>query len=190
GKDHSLSLQSNSISTANTYPVLGLQTLVVPTMCRLCGRVVKCIFDSMPSRVKVHHVPSRRAFTTTRRVPKRPASSFSRATYAPDSTSLVTRAFSGLSLRTPSASLLRPSTSPLLVQSSFSSPIQSQLSRILCRSFSTTPTLLGYRRRSDTYSPSRRVQKRRHGYLTRLKSKGGQEVLKRRRLKRRNDVTW
>ncbi|OAL23654.1 putative WD repeat-containing protein [Fonsecaea multimorphosa] len=28
-------------------------------MCRICGRVVKCIFDSMPSRVKIHRVPSR-----------------------------------------------------------------------------------------------------------------------------------
>lgn len=27
-------------------------------MCRICGRVVKCIFDTMPSRL--HHVSSRR----------------------------------------------------------------------------------------------------------------------------------
>lgn len=60
----------------------------------------------------------------------------------------------------------------------------------LVRSFSTTTALLGYRRRSDTYNPSRRVQKRRHGYLARLKSKGGQAILKRRKLKGRRDLSW
>ncbi|RMZ89241.1 hypothetical protein DV736_g3540, partial [Chaetothyriales sp. CBS 134916] len=56
--------------------------------------------------------------------------------------------------------------------------------------FSTSAALQGYRRRMDTYSPSRRVQKRRHGYLARLKTKSGRNILKRRQLKGKRFLSW
>ncbi|KAJ4518265.1 hypothetical protein HRR83_003282 [Exophiala dermatitidis] len=160
-------------------------------MCRLCGRVIKCIFDTMPSRI--HHVPSRRAFTTIRRLAAPSAAASSRS---PSSVVSLARAFHGLSLQTnttATTSPLTPTSSLLSTMSarpslSCASP-QSSLPA-LSRSFSTTSALFGYRRRMDTYSPSRRVQKRRHGYLARLKTKGGREVLKRRRLKGRKYLSW
>jgi len=162
-------------------------------MCRLCGRVVKCIFDSMPSRVKLHHVPSRRAFTTVRRIVW-PQSIASRATPGAPIPSPVSlsRAFSNLTLRSPviqstfsTSTLIRPT-----ILSSIQSSRLGSLSLLATRSFSTTVALQGYRRRMDTYNPSRRIQKRRHGYLARLRSKGGREILKRRRLKGRTEMSW
>lgn len=156
-------------------------------MCRLCGRVVKCIFDTMPSRI--HHVPSRRAFTTIRRLAA-PSATVSRPTSS--STASLARAFNGLTLQTTTASL--SPTSPFLSATSLRPSISGSLSQphfpAFSRSFSTTSALFGYRRRMDTYSPSRRVQKRRHGYLARLKTKGGREILKRRRLKGRKYLSW
>lgn len=55
------------------------------------------------------------------------------------------------------------------------------------RTFSTTAAL-GARR--STYNPSRLVQKRRHGFLNRLRSRGGRGVLSRRRTKGRKNLTW
>jgi large subunit ribosomal protein L34 len=42
----------------------------------------------------------------------------------------------------------------------------------------------------DTFSPSRRVQKRRHGYLARLRTRSGRAILKRRMLKGRKYLSW
>ncbi|EFW19734.1 hypothetical protein CPSG_04118 [Coccidioides posadasii str. Silveira] len=55
------------------------------------------------------------------------------------------------------------------------------------RQFSTTAAL-GAKR--NTYNPSRRVQKRRHGFLARLRCRGGRNVLSRRRFKGRKYLTW
>lgn len=55
------------------------------------------------------------------------------------------------------------------------------------RSFSASASL-GAKR--DTYNPSRRVQKRRHGFLARLRSRGGRKVLLRRRAKGRKFLSW
>ncbi|KAL1302223.1 hypothetical protein AAFC00_002648 [Neodothiora populina] len=41
----------------------------------------------------------------------------------------------------------------------------------------------------DTFDPSHRVRKRRHGFLARLKSRTGRNLLKRRRLKRRSTLS-
>ncbi|KAI1613629.1 hypothetical protein EDD36DRAFT_434146 [Exophiala viscosa] len=157
-------------------------------MCRICGRVVKCIFDTMPSRV--HHVPSRRAFTTVRRLAT-PTSSVAKPIQS--STPSLTRAFSALSVRTTTSPFKSTTSSPLSTTTTRPSiPSVYASSRILpiYRSFSASAGLFGYRRRSDTYNPSRRVQKRRHGYLARLRSTGGVKVLKRRKLKLRKDLSY
>ncbi|KAM0690713.1 hypothetical protein Q7P36_009482 [Cladosporium allicinum] len=41
----------------------------------------------------------------------------------------------------------------------------------------------------DTYDPSHRVRKRRHGFLSRLRSKNGRNTLKRRRIRGRNTLS-
>ncbi|KAF7160581.1 hypothetical protein CNMCM5623_006202 [Aspergillus felis] len=55
------------------------------------------------------------------------------------------------------------------------------------RSFSASASLAGKR---TTYNPSRRVQKRRHGFLARLRSRGGRKVLLHRRAKGRKSLSW
>lgn len=55
------------------------------------------------------------------------------------------------------------------------------------RSFSATPSL-GVKRR--TYNPSRRVQKRRHGFLARKRTRGGRMVLANRRAKGKKALSW
>ncbi|GFF53649.1 50S ribosomal protein L34 [Aspergillus lentulus] len=55
------------------------------------------------------------------------------------------------------------------------------------RSFSASASLAGKR---ATYNPSRRVQKRRHGFLARLRSRGGRKVLQHRRAKGRKSLSW
>ncbi|KKK20673.1 hypothetical protein P175DRAFT_0471638 [Aspergillus ochraceoroseus IBT 24754] len=76
--------------------------------------------------------------------------------------------------------------------SSIRSHIQSTLSASpspaqQTRSFSASSSLAGKR---TTYNPSRRVQKRRHGFLTRLRSKGGRKILLRRKAKGRKSLSW
>lgn len=41
----------------------------------------------------------------------------------------------------------------------------------------------------DTFNPSHRVRKRRHGFLSRLRTRTGRNTLKRRRLKRRSTLS-
>ncbi|KAL4906522.1 hypothetical protein BDW74DRAFT_176841 [Aspergillus multicolor] len=55
------------------------------------------------------------------------------------------------------------------------------------RAFSASASLGGKR---ATYNPSRRVQKRRHGFLARLRSKSGQKIIARRRAKGRKSLSW
>ncbi|KAE8373481.1 ribosomal protein L34-domain-containing protein [Aspergillus bertholletiae] len=55
------------------------------------------------------------------------------------------------------------------------------------RSFSASASLAGKR---ATYNPSRRVQKRRHGFLARVRSRGGRLILLRRRAKGRKSLSW
>ncbi|OJJ53210.1 hypothetical protein ASPSYDRAFT_51343 [Aspergillus sydowii CBS 593.65] len=55
------------------------------------------------------------------------------------------------------------------------------------RSFSASSSLAG---RRSTYNPSRRVQKRRHGFLSRLRTKSGRKIIARRRDKGRKSMSW
>ncbi|KAE8144520.1 ribosomal protein L34-domain-containing protein [Aspergillus avenaceus] len=78
---------------------------------------------------------------------------------------------------------LRPTISqPSLTQTAFAAPIQSQT-----RAFSASACLAGKR---ATYNPSRRVQKRRHGFLARIRSRGGRKIIMRRRAKGRKNLSW
>ncbi|KAN0075703.1 Ribosomal protein L34 domain containing protein [Elaphomyces granulatus] len=55
------------------------------------------------------------------------------------------------------------------------------------RTFSSSISLSAPRK---TFRPSRRVQKRRHGFLARLRTRTGQAILKRRRAKGRKFLSW
>jgi large subunit ribosomal protein L34 len=55
------------------------------------------------------------------------------------------------------------------------------------RTFSSSVSLSAPRK---TFRPSRRVQKRRHGFLARLRTRTGQAILKRRRAKGRKYLSW
>jgi large subunit ribosomal protein L34 len=159
-------------------------------MCRLCGRVVKCIFDSMPSRTPsfsarlnllstLRHRQSTRAFASTSTFisPTSPHISHRElTTIRPQSSPLthLTRSLSSISL---SRTLTRPS-----LLSPTATTVSQQTS-----SFSTT-SHLGQKR--WTYNPSRRVQKRRHGFLSRSKTADGRKIIARRRAKGRKNLSW
>ncbi|CAI7586472.1 unnamed protein product [Penicillium bialowiezense] len=101
------------------------------------------------------------------------------------STMLSSRAFSSL-LSTPR---LQPKLGARLPTTTLSSPLSSLLSRVpgQSRSFSASASL-GVRR--VTFRPSRRVQKRRHGYLARKKDRNGRKILVRRTMKGRKELSW
>ncbi|PYI06593.1 hypothetical protein BO78DRAFT_397066 [Aspergillus sclerotiicarbonarius CBS 121057] len=79
----------------------------------------------------------------------------------------------------PSQSLTSSTIRPLLTANPFTTQ--------QTRSFSASASLAGKR---ATYNPSRRVQKRRHGFLARLRSRGGRKILMRRRAKGRKSLSW
>ncbi|RAK86684.1 hypothetical protein BO79DRAFT_288941 [Aspergillus costaricaensis CBS 115574] len=123
-----------------------------------------------------------------------PATRLTSAPLTSTATSLSTpfRALSSTtlsSLRLPQQHL--PSQS--LITSSSTTTIRSLLStnnsfaNQQTRSFSASASLGGKR---DTYNPSRRVQKRRHGFLARLRSRGGRKILLRRRARGRKSLSW
>ncbi|KAJ5931616.1 Ribosomal protein L34 [Penicillium verrucosum] len=89
--------------------------------------------------------------------------------------------------RTLGARLSSPTT---IATASVFSPLSSLLSQkspSQSRSFSASASL-GVRR--VTFRPSRRVQKRRHGYLARKKDRNGRKTLIRRTLKGRKELSW
>ncbi|OOF97859.1 hypothetical protein ASPCADRAFT_128051 [Aspergillus carbonarius ITEM 5010] len=79
----------------------------------------------------------------------------------------------------PSQSLTSSTIRPLLTTNPFTTQ--------QTRSFSASASLAGKR---ATYNPSRRVQKRRHGFLARLRSRGGRKILMRRKAKGRKSLSW
>ncbi|PVH78234.1 hypothetical protein DL98DRAFT_256395 [Cadophora sp. DSE1049] len=98
------------------------------------------------------------------------------------------------SLRGPSRPSLLPSSATLPPSSSITSPTTSTPSGILsllpnlltARAFSSTPALSAPR---DTFDPSHFVRKRRHGFLSRIRTRKGRALLKRRKAKRRSTLS-
>ncbi|RAH41653.1 mitochondrial 54S ribosomal protein bL34m [Aspergillus brunneoviolaceus CBS 621.78] len=81
-----------------------------------------------------------------------------------------------------------PSTAILSSTSAFfpsTSPTTASLQQ--SRSFSASACLLGKR---STYNPSRRVQKRRHGFLSRVKTRTGRKIIQRRKARGRKNLSW
>jgi len=98
----------------------------------------------------------------------------------------------------PSSSSTPPTFSCLNITLSSSSRLSSSYSLLYpfspvmtpttqTRYFSASTSLAAKR---NTYNPSRRVQKRRHGFLARLRSRGGRKILMRRRAKGRRWLSW
>ncbi|KAL3472187.1 ribosomal protein L34-domain-containing protein [Aspergillus californicus] len=83
--------------------------------------------------------------------------------------------------------LTLPQQPPSLLSTAITATAQSTQASPFTRSFSASASLDGPR---STYNPSRRVQKRRHGFLARVKSKGGQKIIARRRAKGRKNLSW
>ncbi|PWY86142.1 hypothetical protein BO70DRAFT_360957 [Aspergillus heteromorphus CBS 117.55] len=120
-----------------------------------------------------------------------PTARLSSAPITPIATSLSTplrtlssTTLSSLRQHIPSQTLSSSSTTfsslrPLLTTSPFTAQ--------QTRSFSASASLGGKR---NTYNPSRRVQKRRHGFLSRLRTRGGRNILMRRRQKGRKNLSW
>ncbi|KAJ5738976.1 Ribosomal protein L34 [Penicillium malachiteum] len=85
------------------------------------------------------------------------------------------------------SSISRPTSAPTTVSSITSLLAQSEISQGQTRAFSATASL-GVRR--VTFRPSRRVQKRRHGFLSRSKTNKGRQTLTHRRSKGRKNLSW
>ncbi|KAL3468357.1 ribosomal protein L34-domain-containing protein [Aspergillus heterothallicus] len=99
---------------------------------------------------------------------------------------LQTRAFSfaAATTRTSRPTLTLPTTPTTFLS------INSQLTNTgvqQFRPFSASASLGGKR---DTYNPSRRVQKRRHGFLARVRTRTGRAIIARRRAKGRKNLSW
>jgi len=88
----------------------------------------------------------------------------------------------------PESATLRPSPgSTTSLATASSSGILSLLPNLsTARSFSSTPALGAPR---DTFDPSHFVRKRRHGFLSRIRTRKGRALLKRRKAKRRSTLS-
>ena len=159
-------------------------------MCRICGRVVKCIFDTMPSRT--FQVPSRRYCLSDRDyhcnitadLERRAFSTLRRTPFLPQRHSMTPALRPQSQIRTLSSpfSALSLCSQPRLTQVTRTSTPSLAASIGQSRSFSASATASAPR---NTYNPSRKVQKRRSGFLARARSHNGQKLLKRRMAKGR-----
>ncbi|OQE42110.1 hypothetical protein PENCOP_c004G02707 [Penicillium coprophilum] len=145
--------------------------------------------------LRARAVPSTfRATTSAMRTPMNRFAKIPQQLSTP-STTLSSRSFSSL-LSTPTrfqpsrtlgARLSSPITTATASAFSPLSSLRSQKAPSQSRSFSASASL-GVRR--VTFRPSRRVQKRRHGYLARKKDRNGRKTLIRRTLKGRKELSW
>ncbi|CAG7966968.1 unnamed protein product [Penicillium nalgiovense] len=149
--------------------------------------------------LRARAVPS--SFQATTSAMRTPMNRFAQIPQQPStsSTMLSPRSFSSL-LSTPTrfqpsrtlgSRLSSPTTTTTATATATAfSPLSSLLSQKApsqTRSFSASASL-GVRR--VTFRPSRRVQKRRHGYLARKKDRNGRKTLIRRTLKGRKELSW
>ncbi|KAJ5608135.1 hypothetical protein N7537_004754 [Penicillium hordei] len=145
--------------------------------------------------LRARAVPSTfRATTSAMRTPMNRFAQIPQQSSTP-STMLSSRSFSSL-LSTPTrfqpsrtlgARLSSPTTTATASAFSPLSSLLPQKAPSQSRSFSASASL-GVRR--VTFRPSRRVQKRRHGYLARKKDRNGRKTLIRRTLKGRKELSW
>ncbi|OQE27785.1 hypothetical protein PENSTE_c004G00045 [Penicillium steckii] len=135
-------------------------------------------------------VPSLRASVSTPRALMYSASPFAVQSKAITSAFPSARPFSSTLLSTPvrpqQTQMLSRLPSTTLSATPSASSLLSQQSQ-QSRAFSATAHL-GVKR--NTFNPSRRVQKRRSGFLARNRSQKGRLVLIRRRLKGRKAMSW
>ncbi|KAJ6099758.1 hypothetical protein PENARI_c007G04292 [Penicillium arizonense] len=130
-----------------------------------------------------------RASTSTMRAPM---TRFSQIPQQPTTSAILTsRPFSLLSTPTRFQPSTLGSRLPSTLTTSFSpmSSLRAGTGQVpqQTRSFSASASL-GVRR--VTFRPSRRVQKRRHGYLARKKDRNGRKTLTRRLMKGRKELSW
>lgn len=156
-------------------------------MCRICGRVFRCVLDSMPSRTLT--IPRNRRSVSLRashvcqiNSPLRSLLSIPRHHTQSSTFSTLSSSLSRLSLG-PSICPKIPTPTPTPTPAMRLPISQSHQPR----TFSTSAAL-GAKR--NTYNPSRRVQKRRSGFLARVKSRTGRLLLARRRLKGRKNLSY
>lgn len=102
----------------------------------------------------------------------------------------VRRKFTTITPLRPTLSSFRPASSPIL--SSLPSAAAAEPAADLLPKISTHPGLAGIQVRCgprDTYDPSHFVRKRRHGFLSRVKTRKGRNLLTRRRVKQRKNLS-
>ncbi|PLB54481.1 hypothetical protein P170DRAFT_432123 [Aspergillus steynii IBT 23096] len=103
------------------------------------------------------------------------------------SSSQISSPLRSLATTLPSVRTQSPTLASLRAQFPSNNATTPLASALQSRSFSASASL-GAKR--DTYNPSRRVQKRRHGFLARLRSRGGRKIIMRRRAKGRKNMSW
>ena len=103
----------------------------------------------------------------------------------------LTRTFTTRSAVRPSIRIPHISASTMVPHITINQPGSSQILDLLPK-ISVHPALAGTQVRNgprDTYDPSHRVRKRRHGFLSRLRTRNGRKLLKRRRAKGRTTLS-
>lgn len=103
----------------------------------------------------------------------------------------LTRTFSTRSAVRPSIRIPHISASTLVPHITINQAGSLQILDLLPK-ISVHPALAGIQVRNgprDTYDPSHRVRKRRHGFLSRLRTRNGRKLLKRRRAKGRTSLS-
>ncbi|KAK5173624.1 uncharacterized protein LTR77_002305 [Saxophila tyrrhenica] len=92
----------------------------------------------------------------------------------------------------PLSILSRLPTRPTLPTSSFSAPSTTLPGALPTSSTQPAPQQLALQVRTairDTYNPSHRIRKRRHGFLSRARTRTGRRTLKRRMAKKRSTLS-
>ncbi|KAL1588417.1 hypothetical protein WHR41_02970 [Cladosporium halotolerans] len=81
----------------------------------------------------------------------------------------------------------RPTVAPSTATSAIAADIPTASFQLPYQPGSSLLQVRGAKR--DTYDPSHRVRKRRHGFLSRVRSRNGRKILKRRTLRGRNTLS-
>ncbi|KAJ5569843.1 uncharacterized protein N7459_009273 [Penicillium hispanicum] len=137
--------------------------------------------------------PSLRTAVSSTRAPMNRVSQFMPQTTSTPSALLSSRSFSSALVSTPTRLQPSQTLASRLPLTTTSTPASLSVTSFILqqpqqsRSFSATAAL-GVKR--TTFRPSRRVQKRRHGFLSRNRAIKGRQTLIRRRMKGRKAMSW